>query len=91
MDIKIYLVRTGMTQSDLARLIGVTPGLVHQWLTGQRPVSPKQCVVIEQVTHGTVTRRDLRQDHALIWPELARAGSSTKRCQDQDHDDSTMI
>ncbi len=49
---------------------------VSQWLrpgtsTG-RPVPPKQCVRIEQLTRGQVTRQALRPaDWKEIWPELA--------------------
>lgn len=51
---------------------------VSQWLrpgtrTG-RPVPPKQCVRIEQLTRGAVTRRELRPDDwREIWPELDAA------------------
>ena len=32
----------------------------------------KRCVLIEQVTNGAVTRRDLRpHDWKELWPELA--------------------
>lgn len=63
-------------QAALARALGVTPATVGQWLkpdvrTG-REVPPKQCVRIEQLTQGAVTRRDLRPDDYLeFWPELA--------------------
>ena len=66
------------SQTALARALGVTPGTVGQWLkpdvrTG-REVPPKQCVRIEQLTQGAVTRRDLRpKDWLEYWPELAVA------------------
>lgn len=65
-------------QAALARALGVTPVVVGQWLkpnvsTG-RAVPPKQCVRIEQLTEGKVTRRELRpEDWQAIWPELAQA------------------
>lgn len=53
----------------------MTPVTVSQWLrpkaSNGRPVPPKQCVRIEQLTQGQVTRRDLRPDDwQEIWPEL---------------------
>lgn len=68
-------------QTVLARALGVTPATVGQWLrpdvrTG-REVPPKQCVRIEQLTKGAVSRRDLRpNDWAEYWPELAQAPAS---------------
>ena len=59
-------------QAKLARLIGVSPANVNQWVTGNRPVPIERCVAIERATGGLVTRKDLRpQDWESIWPELA--------------------
>lgn len=70
MNLKKYI-QQGARQSDLAKAIGVTPGVVYQWLNGLRPVPPERCVAIEKATSGLVTRRDLRPDDwHLIWPEL---------------------
>lgn len=65
-------------QAALARALGVTPVTVGQWLKPEqrtgRYVPPKQCVRIEQLTDGQVTRRVLRPDDwQEIWPELAQA------------------
>jgi DNA-binding transcriptional regulator YdaS (Cro superfamily) len=69
MNLKQYMQNT--SQADFARLIGVSPGLVYQWLEKIRPVSAEQCVAIEQATNGEVTRKDLRPDDwEKIWPEL---------------------
>lgn len=69
MNLKNYLANT--TQSAFAEKVGVSPGMIHQWANGIRPVSAEQCVVIERVTGGTVTRQELRPDDwHLIWPEL---------------------
>ena len=65
-------------QAALARALGVTAPTIGQWLnpgvsTG-RAVPPKQCVRIERLTDGKVTRIDLRpDDYFEIWPELAAA------------------
>jgi DNA-binding transcriptional regulator YdaS (Cro superfamily) len=63
------------SQLALSKALGVTPVSVSQWLrpkaSNGRPVPPKQCVRIEQLTQGQVTRRDLRPDDwQEIWPEL---------------------
>ena len=62
-------------QARLARALGVTPVTVGQWLkpaeSGGRGVAAKQCVRIEKLTQGLVTRQDLRPDDWQdIWPEL---------------------
>ena len=58
--------------ATLGRLIGVKPQTVNDWLHGGKPVPVKRCVLIEQVTNGAVTRRDLRpHDWKELWPELA--------------------
>ncbi len=65
------------SQLALSKALGVTPVTVNQWVRpmgaqNRRPVPPKQCVRIEQLTAGAVTRRDLRpEDWRDIWPELA--------------------
>ena len=70
-------VRLMGSQLNLARQLQVTPVTVNQWLRpagakNARPIPPKQCVRIEQVTGGAVTRKDLRpDDYREIWPELA--------------------
>lgn len=71
-------VRLMGSQLNLARQLQVTPVTVNQWLRpagakNARPIPPKQCVRIEQVTGGAVTRKDLRpDDFAEIWPEADR-------------------
>lgn len=63
-------------QAKMARALDVTPVTVGQWLKppdqGGREVPPKQCVRIERLTNGGVTRRALRADDwQEFWPELA--------------------
>lgn len=54
--------------SELARRLGMTP----QKLDYHRRTKPtvKMCVQIEEMTEGKVTRKQLRDDWAEIWPEL---------------------
>ena len=73
MNISNYIEKHS-TQSEFAKIIGVTSGMVYQWQKGLRPISAEQCVVIEQKTEGKITRKDLRpNDWHLIWPELEAA------------------
>lgn len=67
------------SQINLAKLIGVTPPAISQWSNGLRPVPIEKIVLIEQVTSGAVTRKDLRpNDWHLIWPELAENDQQAK-------------
>lgn len=59
------------SQVALAKLIGVAPSFVNQWIKSDRPIPIQTCVVIEQKTEGEVRRWDLRpSDWHRIWPEL---------------------
>ena len=57
------------TQSALAKQVGVSQGMVHQWVTGIRPVSLDKCIAIERATGGAVTCEELRPD--FDWSYLA--------------------
>ena len=61
------------SQASLARAISVAPAYVHQWIKGIRPVPANRCVAIEKATKGAVSRKDLRSDWKMIWPELDTA------------------
>lgn len=51
------------TQKDLANALGLkSQSQVSQWVKGRRPVPPKWCIKIEEVTGGVVTRYELRPD-----------------------------
>jgi DNA-binding transcriptional regulator YdaS (Cro superfamily) len=57
-------------QSNLAKLLQVSPSVVHHWLKRIRPVPAIYCLAIEKATG--VSRRDLRpKDWQKLWPELA--------------------
>jgi DNA-binding transcriptional regulator YdaS (Cro superfamily) len=62
MDIPQYLEKHGLAQAEFARLLGVTPGLVWQWLNGETKVTAERAIVIEEVTGGAVSREELRPD-----------------------------
>ncbi|NIF85268.1 helix-turn-helix domain-containing protein [Comamonas sp. Tr-654] len=59
--------------SALARLLGVTPSAVHQWLRGHRPVPAERCPVIERLTNRAVTCEKLRPD--VEWGVLRQSAA----------------
>ncbi|CAM3698000.1 helix-turn-helix domain-containing protein [Cupriavidus respiraculi] len=68
MKLAEYLDSTKTSQAAFAKRLGVTQGLVHQWITGKRPVSAEQCPSIERLTDGAVTCEELNSkvDWAFI-------------------------
>lgn len=71
MKILAYLIKHDITQVAFAEMTGVSAGMVNQWVTGYRPVSPEKSVLIEQITKGEVSRKELHPNTwAGIWPEL---------------------
>ncbi|WP_232343240.1 transcriptional regulator [Burkholderia pseudomallei] len=81
MNLASYLAEQKLTQAAFAELLGVSQGLIYQWLTGRRPVAADKCVVIERATNGAVTRRDLRSDWSSIWPELIETDCQHKEAR----------
>lgn len=68
------------SQAELARVLGLSPAQVHQFVKGTRPVPIEYCLAIERVTGGLVTRQDLCPDNYLkIWPDLAGPWDGTER------------
>ena len=62
MNLATYLSENNVTQSELARLLGISPVLIHQWKSGERKVPAQRCPAIERVTKGAVRCEDLRPD-----------------------------
>jgi DNA-binding transcriptional regulator YdaS (Cro superfamily) len=61
----------GLSLEGLGALLGVTKGAVSQWKSPGRAVPVEHCLTIEKLTHGAVTRRDLRpKDFHKFWPDL---------------------
>jgi len=52
----------------LARAVGVSRAMVHQWARGVRPVAAERCPLIERATDGKVRCEDLRHD--IDWGYL---------------------
>lgn len=65
-----------LSVGELAGKLGIkSDAQIRQWqhgYAGRRP-DAANCVAIEKVTGGVVTRQDLRPDDwRAIWPELAK-------------------
>ncbi|WP_080951700.1 transcriptional regulator [Xanthomonas citri] len=58
--IAIAIENYGAGQAGIARLLGVTPQAVNQWVTSSRSVPPRHVLAIETATG--VSRHDLRPD-----------------------------
>lgn len=62
MDLKTYLKRSKQSQSEFAEKLGVSQGLVSQWVQGITGITPERAIEIEDATAGVVTRHELRPD-----------------------------
>lgn len=60
MNLKKYLETT--TQAAFAHTLGVTQGLVSQWVRGVTRITAEQAVRIESATEGKIKRHELRPD-----------------------------
>lgn len=56
---------------QLAKALDVTPAAIGNWKTRGIPI--EKCVPIERLCPGVLSRRDLREDWAEIWPELVES------------------
>ena len=68
MKLNEYLDKNSISKSDFAKSIDVSAGMLSQWLSSHRPIAPAQCIAIERITNGQVTRQELRDDWQDIWP-----------------------
>lgn len=62
MDIPAFLAAKGLSQEAFAKQLGVSQGLVWQWLSGKTRITAERAKEIEDATEGAVTRQDLRPD-----------------------------
>lgn len=62
MDISAYLTEKELSQEAFAKQIGVSQGLVWQWISGKTRITAERAVEIEQKTGGEIARHDLRPD-----------------------------
>ena len=71
MNLKTYIAAERGRAVTLASKLGVSPSYLSQMANGQSPISPERAVDIWRETDGAVTREELRDDWARIWPDLA--------------------
>ncbi|MBU6993538.1 transcriptional regulator [Ferrovum myxofaciens] len=66
-----YLRTLSVSQKDeLAHACNTSIGYIRKACSKGQLLSPERCVLIEQISQGVVTRKDLRPDDwHLIWPE----------------------
>lgn len=63
-----YLRKTGRSQQKLADELGVSQGLISQYLKGRTAMSAERAMEIEALTQGLIRARELRPD--LPWPTV---------------------
>lgn len=69
-DIKAYLKKHKLSQEVFADQVGVSQGLVWQWLDGRTRITAERAIEIEDKTDGEITRHDLRPD---LYPKVRAA------------------
>lgn len=62
MKLADYLAKHKVSQTAFAEKLGVSQGLVYQWLAGKRPVAAEQCPRIEALTSGEVRCEELNDN-----------------------------
>ncbi len=61
MDLPTFVKQSG-SQAKAAAQLGVTQGMVWQWLNGHCGISAERAIKIEEKTGGVVTRYELRPE-----------------------------
>ncbi|MGE0447770.1 MAG: transcriptional regulator [Vicinamibacterales bacterium] len=62
MNLRTYLESNDITQAAFAARLGVTQGLVWQWLAERTTITAERAIQIEAATDGHVHRHELRPD-----------------------------
>lgn len=57
-----YMERHNLSQAGFGAKVGVSQGMVWQWLSGYRPIGAERAVEIEKRTRGEIKRHELRPD-----------------------------
>lgn len=72
MDLQTYLNNAPRGEAaNLSRELNEHPSNLSAWKTGKKPIPPYKCVLLENITGGLVTRKELRpNDYEKHWPEL---------------------
>jgi DNA-binding transcriptional regulator YdaS (Cro superfamily) len=73
MDLKTYITSGARGRAtQLAQGLGVSLSYLSQMANGSSAISADRCVLVERLTGGEVTRKDLHPDDwAKFWPEIA--------------------
>lgn len=66
----------GGTVGAMATQIGVSPGTVGQWISGDRPVPLARAVDIYEMTNGQVSIESLCPEEALMIDRLRKTERS---------------
>lgn len=61
-----------ISRADFALRCGTSEGYMRKARSAKQKLRSDLCVRIEQQSNGAVTRRDLRDDWAEVWPELIK-------------------
>lgn len=60
--IRAYLDKNRLSQEQFGALIGVSQGLVWQWLNERTQITAERAKEIEEKTNGAIKRHELRPD-----------------------------
>jgi DNA-binding transcriptional regulator YdaS (Cro superfamily) len=61
-QVQAYIKRHNLTQGDFGRKVGVSQGMVWQWINGERAVSPRRARRIYEATNGEISLHELCPD-----------------------------
>lgn len=76
MNIAGYLEKHHLSQEAFAKLLGVSQGLVWQWIDGRTRVTAERAIDIEEKTGGEVTKHELRPD---LYPDAPKRERQRER------------
>lgn len=72
MTLKEFFIKRRGEQAVMAKALGISASQMSQMVKGTCAISNKRCLIIEKLTNGAVSRKDLRpHDWREIWPELS--------------------
>jgi len=77
MDLKTYF--KSNRQVEFAKLLGVTPGAVNQWVNGSVILTADRCIQIEKATGGLVRCEELNPN--VPWEVLRTTPELTTQPQ----------
>lgn len=61
MDLREYLFKKDITVVKLGKISGLSPSTIRKVIKGKIPVTKKFTILIETVTGGEVTKKDLEK------------------------------